>query len=86
MPDNGGEVYQVWNHFRRSEGVLLLEGHRLGRLDPVQLEYIQAIYRYTLCGGGDPFKDPELLKRVGPPEQSGPELSQYFNTERRAVI
>ena len=86
MPDNGGEVYQVWNHFKRSEGVLFVEGRRLGRLDPVQLEYIQAIYMHTRFSGNDPFKDPELLKRVGAPEQSGPELAQYFNTERRGKV
>ncbi len=84
--DEGNEVYQVWNSYSVDLGTIFNHASHLGCLNEVQCGHLNTILDQVTGTCADSFKDPELLKRVGAPEQSGPELAQYFNTERRGKV
>lgn len=81
----GGEVYQVWNHFTLSQPYLAGRVHHIGTIDADQLADIVSILDAITTYGKMPDSE-RIRDRVGPREQCTPQLMQYFNSERRAVV
>lgn len=81
----GGEVYQVWNHFTISQPYLAGKVHHIGTIDTDQLADIVSILDAISTHSKMPDSE-RIRAQIGPREQCTPQLMQYFNFERRVMV